>query len=156
MERFKIFTGENLSIQKYLETWRLDNMLFEEKDKISKKTALEWFEYSNRSTIVLWNMEKDCLIGYITPFLMKHDFASKYLISEKTYKEALKKNSFAKPSSDVSADIYIFSTVVVDEYRDTIMTSDTSSVFYGKSAFKVLNEALVDWVCYIKRKRGFN
>jgi hypothetical protein len=71
MERYQIYTGEKLSFEKYLETWKLDNRIFEDKDKITKQMALEWFEYSDRSTIVLWDNEKNKLVGYITPFLMK-------------------------------------------------------------------------------------
>ena len=59
MERYSIYTGENLSKTKYLETWKLDNKTFDKKDTISKKTALEWFEYSNKSTIVLWDNLKE-------------------------------------------------------------------------------------------------
>ena len=152
MERFQILTGRELSIEKYLETWKLDNKTFEDKDKITNQTALDWFEYSDRSTIVLWDNEKNVLVGYITPFLMKHAFASEYILSNKTYKEAIKKSSFAKPTADSSADIYIFSAVVIKDYRDVKMPVDRKSKFYKKSAFKVLNEALVDWICDVKQK----
>ena len=152
MERYQILSGKKLSVEKYLETWKLDNKTFEDKDKLTKQIALEWFEYSDRSTIVLWDNEKNKLVGYITPFLMKHNFASEYIISNKTYKEAIKKNSFAKPGLNVSADIYIFSVVVDESYRDIKLTTDKKSKFYNKSAFKVLNEAFVDWICDIKQK----
>ena len=109
MKKYEIFTGKNLSEEKYLETWKLDNKTFQAKDKLTKKVALEWFEYSDRSTIVLWDNENNSLIGYITPFLMKHSFASEYIISEKTYKEAIKKDEFANPTPNTSADVYIFS-----------------------------------------------
>ena len=69
MERFEVFTGKSLTVEKYLETWKLDNETFEVKDQLSKKTALDWFKFSDRSTIVLWDNEKDRLVGYITPFL---------------------------------------------------------------------------------------
>ena len=152
MERFGIYTGENLSIEKYLECWKLDNQTFEDKDKLTKQLALDWFKYSDRSTIVLWdNLEKK-LIGYITPFLVKHNFASDYIISEKMYKEALTETSFAKAKNNVSADIYLFSAVVVKEYRNKILIKDKSSKFHNKTAFKILNEALVDWICKIKQQ----
>ena len=83
---------------------------------------------------------------------MKHAFASEYILSNKTYKEAIKKSSFAKPTADSSADIYIFSAVVIKDYRDVKMPVDRKSKFYKKSAFKVLNEALVDWICDVKQK----
>jgi len=152
MERFQIFTSKDLSIEKYLETWKLDNKTFDDKDKLTKQTALDWFEYSDRSTIVLWDNEKNKLVGYITPFLMKHSFASEYILSNKTYKEAIKKSSFAKPIADSSADIYIFSAVVIKDYRNIKLPVDRKSKFYKKSAFKVLNEALVDWICDVKQK----
>ncbi|MBE5741253.1 MAG: hypothetical protein E7351_01825 [Clostridiales bacterium] len=152
MERYQILTGKNLSIDKYLETWKLDNKIFKDKDKLTKQTALDWFEYSDRSTIVLWDNEENKLVGYITPFLMKHTFASEYILSDKTYKEAIKKSSFARPMANISADIYIFSTAIVKEYRDCNLFINSKSKFYKKSAFKVLNEALVDWICDIKQK----
>lgn len=152
MERYQIFTGKNLSVEKYLETWKLDNKTFEERDKLSKDLALQWFEYSNRSTIVLWDNQNNVLIGYITPFLVKHSFATDYIISEKNYKEALTKSSFEKARDNISADVYIFSTVVIPEYRNKILTKDKNSKFYKKSAFKILNEELVDWIYNVKQK----
>ena len=153
MERYSIYTGENLSKTKYLETWKLDNKTFDKKDTISKKTALEWFEYSNKSTIVLWDNLKDKLIGYITPFLLKHNFSSDYIISEKTFDKALKKEVFVNKYNKTNADIYIFSTVIIPEYRDKKLdVVDKNSPFYNKKSFKILNEALVDWICDIKNK----
>jgi len=152
MERFEIYTGKKLSIKKYLETWKLDNDTFEEKDKLSKQLALDWFEYSERSTIVLWDNQNDQLVGYITPFLVNHNFASDYIISGKMYKEALTKTSFVKPRKNISADIYLFSTVIVKKYRNKKITMDKNSKFYNKSAFKILNEALVDWIYDVKQK----
>lgn len=150
MERYRIFTGEQLSEEKYLATWQLDNQTFEVKDKITKKKALEWFKFSNRSAIILWDMKLDKLVGYITPFLVKHDFASKYIISNETYHEALNEQVFAKTEEGVNADIYLFGTVLTKEYRDKKMT-DKNSQFYGKHAFKILNEALVEWIYEIKK-----
>ena len=135
MERYQILTGEKLSIEKYLETWRLDNTIFDDKDKLTKKVALEWFEYSDRSTIVLWDCENDRLVGYISPFLMKHSFAADYIVSDKTYKEAINKKAFANAVANTSADIYIFSTAIVPQYRDKKLTLDKKSKFYNKSAF---------------------
>ena len=152
MERYQIITGNDLSVEKYLETWKLDNKTFKQKDKLLKQIALDWFEYSNRSTIVLWDNEKDMLIGYITPFLMKHSFASEYIISNKTYKESIKQRTFASATPNTSADVYIFSSVVIEEFRDKVLTKDKKSKFYNKPAFKILNEALVDWICGIKQK----
>lgn len=153
MTKYAIYTGENLTQKMYLETWKLDNVTFDKKDLITKKTALEWFEYSNRSTIVLWNETKNELVGYITPYLISHKFASSYIINDVTYKEGLKKSVFCKPKKGAIADIYLFSTVVVPKYRDIALkgVEKTSSMF-NKTAFGVLNEALLEWVCDIKIK----
>ena len=152
MERFEIYTGNKLSAEKYLETWKLDNETFEDKDKLTKQVALDWFEYSERSTIVLWDNENNKIVGYITPFLLNHSFASEYISSDKTYKEAISKSSFAKAGANTSADIYIFSVVVTKEYRDKKLPVDKKSKFHNKTAFKVLNEAFVDWICDVKHK----
>ena len=149
MERYSILTGKKLSVEKYLATWRLDNETFEKKDRISKQTALDWFDWSNRSTIVLWDNENNSLVGYITPYLLNHKFSSKYILSSKTYHEALKKNVFVGNLGNIDADIYIFSTVIVPEYRDIVIKE---GVFAGKKAFKVLNEAFVEWLCNVKKK----
>lgn len=77
MEKYQILTGENLNEEIYLKTWELDNETFDNKDKLSKEQALEWFYLSKKSTIVLWNKKNNELIGYITPFLVKHEFANK-------------------------------------------------------------------------------
>lgn len=153
MNKFEIYTGRKLSKEKYLATWELDNETFQEKDKLTKKLALDWFKFSNKSAIVLWNNEKDELVGYIFPFLLNHNFACDYIISNSNYKEAIKEESFAVPEQNSEADIYIFSTVVNKKYRNKkLETKDKSSKFYNKSAFKILNEALVDWICAIKGK----
>ena len=152
--RYKIITGKDLSQDKYLKTWELDNRTFGDEDKLTKKQALAWFEFSGRSTIVLWDTEEDKLIGYITPFLLKHTFACDYIISSSAhYKKSITEECFVEPGEGVAADIYIFSTVVEEEYRDVcLQEDDKNSPFYKKTAFKVLNEAFIDWVCDIKEK----
>ena len=153
MEKYSIYTGKNLSKEKYLATWELDNITFKEKDKISKKTALNWFAWSNRSTIVLWDNVNNSLVGYITPYLLSHEFSSNYIVSGKTYHEALTQDVFVSDIGDIDADIYIFSTVIIPEYRNKkVDITDKQSRFYNKTAFKILNEALVDWICNIKEK----
>lgn len=153
MERYSIYTGRNLSKKKYLTTWELDNQTFKEKDKISKQMALDWFEWSRRSTIVLWDNEEDSLVGYISPFLLNHDFSREYILSDKVFYEALKEEVFVKELGDIKADIYLFSAAIVPKYRDkTLKIKDKNSPFYNKKTFQILNEALVDWICDIKRK----
>lgn len=152
MEKYSIYTGNNLTKEIYLETWKLDNKTFEKKDRLSKKVALDWFEWSNRSTIVLWDNEENKLIGYITPFLLNHKFSGDYILSQKTYHESLKKSVFVNKLGEIDADIYIFSTVVVPEYRNKVLNvNNKKSPLYNKKAFKILNEAVVDWLCEIKK-----
>lgn len=151
-ERYEIFSGKSLSKEKYLKTWELDNCTFGKENQISKSTALDWFKYSNQSTSVLWDNENDCVVGYITPYLVKHTFANKYILNNATFKEALNEDVFCTPHKGADADIYIFSAVVTPKYRNKKLDiSDKHSKMYGKTAFKVLNEALVDWICEIKQ-----
>ena len=142
MERYKIITGEELSEEIYLKTWELDNNTFEEKDKISKEKALEWFYASEKSTIVLWDIEKDELVGYLTPFLLKHSFSNKYIISNINYKESIEQSTFSSKTKGIHGDIYLFSTVIKENYRDIIIEDN-------KPAMQILTEALVDWICDI-------
>ena len=128
MERFSIYAFDNLSEEKYLETWKLDNKTFEPKDKLTKKRALELFYSSNKSTIVLWDNEKDCLVGYFSPYLVNHKYASDYIISDQTYQQALQKSVFVTAGPNITADIYIFSTVIVSEYRDAKMPVDKTNL----------------------------
>lgn len=138
----RIITGTELTKELYLKTWELDNKTFENKDKITKEEALDWFYRSGKSTIVL--IDEDKLIGYITPYLVAHSFANHYILSDLNYKDALKKDVFVKPNNDIDGDIYIFSTVVKEEYRD-------KKIFEGKSAIKILTEAVVEWIYNIKK-----
>ena len=142
MSEFEIITGNNLNEEIYLQTWELDNKTFEKKDKITKKQALEWFYASEKSTIVLWNKKNNELVGYITPFLLKHSFSSKYIISDINYKEAIDKSTFSSKTKGVHGDIYLFSTVIKEKYRDIEIQN-------GKTAMKILTEALVDWICEV-------
>jgi len=156
MEKYKILTGENLSEEIYLKTWELDNETFDDKDKISKEQALEWFYASEKSTIVLWNNEENELVGYLTPFLLKHKFASDYIVSDINYKNAINPQTFCKIRKNASGDIYIFSTMISPKYRDKILeTGNKDSKFYNKKTFKILNEELVNWIYNIK-KNGVN
>ena len=139
MPKYKIITGNDLNEEIYLQTWELDNKTFKEKDKITKKQALEWFYASEKSTIVLWNIERNELVGYITPFLLKHSFSNKYIISDIFYKDAINQATFSSKTKGVHGDIYLFSTVIKEQYRDVIIEND-------KTAMQMLTEALVEWI----------
>ena len=52
--RYQIYKGKDVTKEMYLVTWELDNTIFEKKDLLTKKTALDWFKYSDQSTIILW------------------------------------------------------------------------------------------------------
>lgn len=153
MSKYKIYTRENLTKEMYLKTWELDNRTFDKKDRISKKLALEWFKCSGGSTAVLWDEENDCLIGYVTAFLLNHNFSKRYIISNENFKKAITAETFCDLEKDKSGDIYFFSIVVEEEYRGRrLVDSDTTSTFHGRAAVQVLTEALCDWVCYVKEK----
>ena len=139
MSKFKIITGNDLDEATYMQTWELDNNIFEEKDKISKEKALEWFYASEKSTIILWNTEKDELVGYLTPFLLKHSFSNKYILSNINYKESIDKSTFSSKNKGVHGDIYIFSTAIKEEYRDIVIEDNNTAI-------KLLTEGLVDWI----------
>ena len=141
----KIVTGDDLTEEIYLKTWELDNQIFEEKDRLTKEDALDWFYRSGKTTIVLLDDDDNDVIGYITPYLVNHSFANHYIISGDHYKEALKKDVFVHPSGEVDADIYLFSVAIKEEYRDKSLIND-------KPAIKILTEALVDWIYEIKSK----
>lgn len=152
VSNFRILTGNDVDEELYLKTWELDNETFEEKDRLTKDQAMEWFYSSDKSIIVLWNEKEKELVGYLYPFLLKHEFARDYILSDVNYKEAIKPSVFCKKKRDVSADIYIFSTVIKSKYRDVILEEDDeNSAFYNKKAFKVLNEKLVEYIYGLKK-----
>ena len=156
MEKYKIYTGNNLTEKMYLKTWELDNKTFGVQDQISKELALEWFECSERSTIVLWDELDNKLVGYITPFLLKHTFSKDYLIHSTHYSKAIKPNTFCHTPKDTEGDIYLFSIVIEEEYRNKPITdTDKNSKFYNKPVVQILTEALLDWCCGVKEK-GFS
>ena len=43
MERYKIITVKDLTLQQYLATWELDNVTFEAKDLLTKEQAIDAF-----------------------------------------------------------------------------------------------------------------
>ena len=151
-EEFSILTGKSLKVEQYLKTWELDNKVFDKDNQITKKMALDWFKYSGRSTFVLWNNKEDSLVGYLTVYLVRHSFANKYIINNASYKNALTADVFCSPRKGADADLYVFSTIILPKYQNKKLDiKDKNSNMYGKSAFKVLNEAFLDWVCEIKK-----
>ena len=148
--KYKIYQGKSLTQEMYLKTWELDNVTFEDKDKLTKDKALEWFEYSNRSTIVLWNEKDNSIVGYITPYVVNDKFSQNYILSNKDYHTALNKSAFYKVGEKKEVDIYLFSVVVIESYRDKKITDTKDKKFYNKSAIKVLTEAFLDYCCELK------
>mgnify|MGYP005611509279 CR=1 FL=1 len=55
----KILKRNDVSEEIYLKTWELDNITFEEADKIEKNKALEWFYASGKRIIVVYDEEKE-------------------------------------------------------------------------------------------------
>jgi arginine decarboxylase len=149
--KFKVLTGEDVDEKIYLKTWELDNETFEDKDKITKEQALEWFYSSEKSIIVLWNEQEKELVGYLYPFLLKHEFARDYILSDINYKEAIKPSVFCKKKDAVSGDIYIFSTVIKPKYRDVVLEDEEQLDIHNKKAFKILNEKLVEYIYKLKK-----
>jgi diaminopimelate decarboxylase len=141
----RIITGNDLSDDLFLKTYELCKTTFKEKYTLTEKESLDYFHESDRSTIVLYDDENKEMIGYITPYLINHEFASHYITSNQSFKNELNKKVFVKPYENVDGDICIFSTVVKKEYRDKM-------IFSGKPAIKILTEALVDYICDVKRK----
>jgi|GEM_PF-48072 len=152
MERYSIYTGEKVTEEMYLKTWELDNITFEPKDVITKKLALDWFYASKKSIQILWDNKENKLIGYIFPFLLKHTFATEYIINNTNYQKVIKPNVFCDIKPGESGDIYVFSAVIIPEFRDkTLNIKNEKSPFYNKKVIKILTEALVDWVYEIKK-----
>ncbi len=157
MEDFKIITGKDLTYDIYRKTWELDNNTFNMENRISENLAKTFFDNTNGSTIVLWDCKKDDLVGYISPFLMKNSFFDAYINTDKSFKTISTKDFYdIENEQSGEANIYIFSTVVKEAYRDRVLSLDKNSGFYKKSAFRVLNETMLDWVCDIKNKLSLN
>ena len=111
---------------------------------------------SRKSFLGITNNDENELVGYLTPFLLKHKFASDYIVSDINYKQAINSQTFCKIRKNASGDIYLFSTVISPKYRDKILeTENKNSKFYNKKTFKILNEELVNWI-YSLKKSGVN
>lgn len=146
MERYKLYLGETLTEEMYLKTWELDNTIFEGDDVLTKQLALDWFYLSNKSTIVMWDQIDKKLVGYVTPFLVTKQFSHEYVTTKTGYKQLLTPQNFCKPGDGVEADIYLFSMVIVEEYRNKRI-NDKKSKYYGSMAIKVLFEGMCEWLC---------
>ena len=99
-----------------MKTWELDNITFKDADKIEKEKALEWFYASNKSIIIAYDEINKEIMGYIFYFLLKPSFSSKYINAEKSFQKITTKDFISKDSKN--ADLYIFSTVIQEKYRD--------------------------------------
>jgi len=129
----KILKREEVSKEIYLKTWELDNSIFEEPDRIEKEKALEWFESSDKRIIIAYDEINNDVMGYIFYFLLKPTFSSKYINTDKSFQKITAKDFISKKAK--KADIYIFSTVIKEKYRDKKL---------GKEPlFKTLNNELL-------------
>lgn len=129
----RILKNEEVSEEIYLKTWELDNLTFKDADKIEKEKALEWFYASNKSIIIAYDEIRDEVMGYIFYFLLKPSFSARYINTDKSFQKISSKD-FAS-SANKKSDLYIFSTVVQEKYRDI--------KFQGEPIFKTLNNELL-------------
>lgn len=113
----KILKKDEISDELYLKTWELDNITFDDSNKISKEKALEWFYASNKRIIIAYDEEKEEIMGYLFYFLLKPSFSSKYINTAKSFHKINSRDFLTK--NDKVTDIYIFSTVIQEKYQDT-------------------------------------
>lgn len=130
----RILKNEEVTEEIYLKTWELDNKTFKDADKIVKKKALEWFYASNKSIIIAYDEINKEIMGYIFYFLLKPSFSAKYINSGKSFQKITSKD-FASNNS-TNADLYIFSTVIQEKYRDIKIGEE--------KLFKTLNNKFLD------------
>lgn len=112
----RILKSQEVTEEIYLKTWELDNITFKDADKIEKEKALEWFYASNKSIIIAYDETNKEIMGYIFYFLLKPSFSAKYINTDKSFQKITSKDFASKKSK--SADLYIFSTVIQEKYRD--------------------------------------
>lgn len=137
----KILKGNEVSEELYLKTWELDNITFEEADRIEKDKALEWFKASNKRIIIAYDEVKDEVMGYIFYFLLKPSFSSRYINTDKSFQKITSKDFVLKNAK--KADIYLFSTVIKEEYRDKSLKN--------KPLFKILNEEFLKDIVEVEK-----
>lgn len=143
----KILKQDDVSEKIYLKTWELDNITFSEPDRIEKEKALDWFYASNKRIIIAYDEIKKEVMGYIFYFLLKPSFSANYINTGKSFQRISSKDFIS--SNNEKADLYIFSTVIREEYRDIKIN--------GEALFKTLNnEFLVDVVELCKNKLNIN
>ncbi len=156
MDKFRIITGKKLTEEIFQKTWELDNQTFDKSQQITENMSKMFFANSNGSPIVLWNDTKDELVGYLSPFLMRNEFFENYINSDKSFKKIKPSDFYQKGCGSNEANIYIFSSVIKLEYRDRPLTDDKKSKYYNKPAMQILNEAMVDWICELKKTMSLN
>jgi len=139
----QILKNEEVSEEIYLKTWELDNKTFKDEDKIEKQKALEWFYASNKSIIVAYDEIKRDVMGYIFYFILKPSFSAGYINTNKSFQKISAKDF--KLNSDNRGDLYIFSTVVKEEYRDVKFKEDP--------IFKTLNNEFLKEILRILKSQ---
>ena len=140
----KILKKEEVSEEIYLKTWELDNSIFEETDKIDKEKALKWFEKSGKRIIIAYDEINNEIMGYIFYFLLKPEFSSKYINTDKSFQEITSKDFITKNKKN--ADLYIFSTVIKEEYRDRIIGQETLFMTLNNELLKDIIEIINDGI----------
>ena len=130
----KILKNEQVTEKIYLKTWELDNIIFEDVDKIEKEKALEWFYSSGKSIIVAYDEINDEVMGYIFYFLLRPSFSVKYINTDKSFQKISSKDFVSKESR--KADLYIFSTVVQEKYRDRKVDNESLFGILNNEFFK--------------------
>lgn len=129
----KILKNEQVTEEIYLKVWDLDNSTFNDEYKIEKEKALEWFYASNKSIIIAYDDINKEIMGYIFYFLLKPSFSTSYINTYKSFHNITKKDFIS--TANKKADLYLFSTVVQEKYRDAKKQNE--------SVFGMLNNELL-------------
>lgn len=122
-------------------TWELDRECFDENTKVSKEISKRYFNKGYRSTILLWNVTKDELVGYLTPVFVTDEFVEGIRNHKLTYKD-IKDIHFQKPF-EKQTNVYIFSVAIFKKYRDSVLKTFPTSKFANKTAIEILVERMM-------------
>ena len=135
-DHFRIITGKSLTLNKYMYTWELDGECFSKDIKVSEEVSKKYFYKGNRSTILLWNITKNELVGYLTPVYVTDEFVAGIRKHKLTYKD-IDDIHFSK-SFEKETNVYIFSVAIYKKYRDKILNAYPTSKFANKTAIEIL------------------